>query len=111
MQTLGGREVPETIAQPLARFLETLRKRDPEAKVFLCGSYARGDWLKDSDVDLIVVSRIFSKLDVGKRFVLVKKLMGPGCSLDLLAFTPKEFGRAAERSMIVEDMLVSAVEL
>ncbi len=57
-------------------FVDALRRMDLEADVCLCGSYARGDWLKDSDVDLIIVSKVFDRMDVGARFSLVKKLMG-----------------------------------
>ncbi|MFB0503657.1 MAG: nucleotidyltransferase domain-containing protein [Candidatus Bathyarchaeia archaeon] len=48
-----------------------MRKLDPEADAYLCGSYARGDWSRDSGVDLIVIIRIFDGLDIGFRFALV----------------------------------------
>jgi len=84
---------------------------DPEVAVYLCGSYARGDWLKDSDIDLIVISKIFAGMDVGSRFVLVKRLMDPGFSLDMLAYTPGEFEEGRSRSTILEDMLNYAVKV
>jgi len=96
---------------PLRRLLDALRRLDPEADVYLCGSYARGDWLKDSDIDLIVISKIFAGLDIGARFALVKRLMDPGLSLDVLAYTPNEFERARSRSTILEDMLNYALKM
>lgn len=111
MRTLEDRGVPSFLAKPLGRLVEALRKLDPEAKLYLCGSYARGDWLKDSDVDLIVISKLFSGLDIGVRFTLVKRLMDPGLSLDLLAYTPNEFEEARRRSTILEDMLNYAVKM
>ncbi|MEM2876168.1 MAG: nucleotidyltransferase domain-containing protein [Candidatus Bathyarchaeia archaeon] len=97
--------MPCFLAEPLERLVKALRKMDPEAEVYLCGSYARGDWLRDSDVDLVVVSEIFDGLDLGARFALVKRLMEPGFSLDLLTYTPREFKEAKGRSAILGDML------
>lgn len=71
----------------------------------------RGDWLKDSDVDLIVVSELFSNLHPGLRFALVKKHMAPGFSLDVQAFTAGEFQSAKKRSVILQDMLSCALEV
>lgn len=84
---------------------------DSETDIYLCGSYARGDWLKDSDLDLVVVSKVFAGLDVGARFTLVKRLMEPGFSLDAIAYTPSEFERAKSRSTILEDMLSYALKI
>jgi len=84
---------------------------DAEAEVYLCGSYARGDWLKDSDVDLVLISKVFAGMDVGSRFAWVKRLMGPGFSLDVLAYTPSEFDQTRSRSVILQDMLNCAVKM
>ena len=64
-------------------------------EVYLVGSWARGDWLLDSDVDLIVVSKRFEGLSLGERYRLVKSLTPPGRSLDVLAYTPEEFERGS----------------
>jgi len=95
----------------LRRLVEAFRGLDSDVDIYLCGSYARGDWLKDSDVDLIVVSKIFAGLDIGSRFALVKRLMDPGFSLDILAYTPNEFEKAKNKSVILEDMLNYAVKM
>ena len=51
----------------LEALLAGLRRLDPGVEVYLAGSWARGDWLLDSDVDLIVVSRRFEGLSLGER--------------------------------------------
>lgn len=109
MRVLDDRGIPLFLVGPLRRLVKALRELDPEVNVYLCGSYAGGDWLKDSDIDLIVVSKVFTGLDIGARFSLVKRLMDPGLSLDLLAYTPSEFGEARSRSTILEDMLDHAL--
>ena len=111
LRTLEDRGVPSSLWLPLRKLLEALRRLDSEAELYLCGSYARGDWLKDSDVDLVVVSKVFAGSDMGARFALVKRLMDPGFSLDVMAYTPSEFERAKSRSTILEDMLGYALKI
>jgi len=72
---LEDRRIPSLLWELLGRLLEALRRLDPDVEVYLSGTYARGDWLRDSDMDLVIVSRAFDGLDVGSRFALVKRLM------------------------------------
>jgi len=111
MQASLDRGIPEPVRRSLERLVEGLKGADPNAVVYLCGSFARGDWLTDSDVDIVVVTKLFAKMDVGKRFSLVKRLAGPGSSIDLLAYTPEEFKEAVQRSMILRDMLDHSLKL
>lgn len=102
---------PIELREYLEELVEALKEMDQEVGVYLIGSYARGDWLHGSDVDLIVVSRVFRGLDMGKRYSLVKKLARAGFGLDLLTYTPEEFMRVRERSVIVQDALEYAIRL
>lgn len=88
-----------------------MKEVDPDIEVYLAGSWARGDWLTDSDVDLIVVSRKFKGLNLGERYRVVKNLAPPGYSLDILTYTPSEFRKAKSRSIILQDMMEYAVKL
>ncbi|MDP8216341.1 MAG: nucleotidyltransferase domain-containing protein [Candidatus Kaelpia imicola] len=45
----------------IKRFTEELKKEIPIEKILLFGSYAEGNPMKDSDIDLIVVSPFFEK--------------------------------------------------
>lgn len=80
-------------------------------EAYLSGSYARGDWLVESDIDLIIVSDIFEGKEIGERFWMVKKLFKTHISLDLLAYTRKEFDEARGRSIILKDMLEYAIRI
>jgi len=59
-----------TIVALLQRFLQRLLKEGtPVERVFLYGSYARGEENEESDIDVMVISEIFNKHDdqiVGK---------------------------------------------
>lgn len=53
---------------------EALEKRGVRVKeVYLFGSYARGDYLKSSDIDLVVVSDDWENIPFLKRFDIVNE--------------------------------------
>ncbi len=72
-------------------------------RVYLFGSYARGDYLKSSDVDLAVISNHFQgvpflrRLDIVNRIVWMKRLG----NLEVLPLTVEEVEE--ERSVVVRD--------
>ena len=50
--------LPRRVREVLEEVPKLIRERYVDAEIFLLGSYARDDWLKDSDIDLIVVSEV-----------------------------------------------------
>ncbi|MEZ0320127.1 MAG: nucleotidyltransferase domain-containing protein [Pyrobaculum sp.] len=73
---------------------------------YLFGSYARGDWLYSSDIDLVVVSKDFEKLRWLDRLGLIAKIqlrLGLEKWVEALPYTPKEFAEALERSAVLKD--------
>ncbi len=69
--------------------------------VYLFGSHARGEQLKTSDVDLIVVSKDFDGVPVMKRLDIVNRIIwerGLG-NLEVLPLTPEEI----DRSVVARD--------
>jgi len=80
--------VPKEVAEILREFVEKVRRvLGEDTEVYLFGSYARGDWLRDGDLDLIVVSPRFEGMDLGKRYTLVRELLPTNISADLLLYT------------------------
>ncbi|MEM1610099.1 MAG: nucleotidyltransferase domain-containing protein [Sulfolobales archaeon] len=73
------------------------------AEVYLFGSYARCDWLIDSDIDLIVVSDGFKSLDLGERYSLVRRLLPSDRGFEILIYTGEEFEQARKRSIVIQD--------
>ena len=75
------------------RVLEELRRLAGElgAVVYLFGSYARGDFLLDSDVDIVVVSSRFEGVGYLDRVAAVRALLPPDIGFDIIALTPREF--------------------
>ncbi|MEM2245628.1 MAG: nucleotidyltransferase domain-containing protein [Thermofilum sp.] len=103
LQGLNSVNVPSELKEILGEFVEKVKAQLGPAEVYLFGSYARGDWLRDSDVDLIVVSPAFQGLDLGKRYSLVRRLLPDTISVELLLYTPEEFERLREKSVVLRD--------
>ena len=83
--------------------LEELSKRLKEVlgnefQLYLFGSYARGDWLRDSDIDLVVVSPRFRGIPKYLRAPMVRRLARPDLPFDILCYTPEELGELIRES-------------
>ena len=100
---LEGLSLPERVRRILQELPGRVRERLGEAEVYLFGSYARGDWLEDSDIDLVVVSPAFRGRSLGKRYRLVRELLPHDVSVEVLAYTPEEFEKALERSSLLRE--------
>jgi len=104
-------DLPKRVKAALKRLVNGLKELDRECEAYLFGSYARGDWLAESDIDLIIVSSTFKGLDLGKRYLKVRSLLPDKLSTELLLYTPAEFQRAKKRSMIIKDAMKHWVKL
>ncbi len=82
-----------------------------EVEVYLFGSYARGDWIEDSDLDLVVVSPYFKGLTIGERYVIVRELLPKDVGVEMLLYTPEEFERVKKRSVVIQDAMEYWVRL
>ena len=95
--------VPEDVLEMLRAFADRLKAVLGFAEVYLFGSYARCDWLADSDIDLIVVSDGFKGLGLGERYVLVRKLLPADRGFEILTYTSEEFEYAKKKSIVIQD--------
>jgi predicted nucleotidyltransferase len=102
---LGELDLPERVRRALEQLVSRLPRVLGEVEVYLFGSFARGDWLYESDIDLIVVSPRFQGMELGRRYALVRSLLPDDVSVELLLYTPEEFERAKERSVVVRDAM------
>ena len=101
----------------LEGMVRAIKRRLPDARVILFGSRARGDSLKTSDVDLIVVSRFFEGMHFTDRSSLILRIlweegvMPSGVDVDALCYTPEEFERKRREIGVVREALRYGVEL
>jgi len=85
-------------------------------RIILFGFRARGDALKKSDIDLIVVSRKFGGMHFTDRAMCVLKILWregalPPVDVDLLCYTPEEFEERKREISVVSEALKYGIEL
>lgn len=73
-----------------------------DAKIYLYGSFAKGTWLRDSDVDLVAISKCFENTEFSARYPVLRKLASDKRSFEILAHMPKELRKALEKSIVVK---------
>ena len=83
-RSLRELRIPKEIEEALEDLVERLKESLGEFKLYLFGSYARGDWVRGiSDVDIVVVSPKFRGVHPVERAAMVRKLSSslPGLPL------------------------------
>lgn len=87
-----------------------LREVEAERGI-LFGSWARGEALDTSDVDLIVISRKFEGVPFPRRLVEVQKHWRLPLMLEALPYTPEEFQRLSKERSILRRALEEGIEI
>ena len=72
-------------------FLKKANEKFKIEKVILFGSRVRGEHLKHSDYDLVVISPDFGNVPFLRRLELLYELSDHDLHVDILAYTPEEF--------------------
>lgn len=70
-------------------------------RALLFGSAARGEADKDSDIDLIIISEDFKKMDLAQRLIVLSQLRGRNFinwPMDILGYTADEFEKLSQVS-------------
>jgi len=88
-------------------YLKNVPKDIKVRGVFLFGSYATGKVHKDSDLDFVVVSPDFKKVDFIKRMELLSHVQGASkitrsVPMDIIGYTPEEFANIDKESVIMK---------
>ena len=100
-----GQEISE-----ITRFLKRLQEFRIE-KAVLFGSRARGDWLKESDWDLLLVSPDFEGMPFLERIRSVLDDWSSPVDLEVLCYTPDEFARKRKQIGIVRTAVREGIDL
>jgi predicted nucleotidyltransferase len=84
-------------------------------KIFLFGSYATGKTRKDSDIDLIVISSDFKRMNFLERLEFLSSLRKNystrNNSMDIFGYTPQEFKTIDKESVIMRRAKKEGVEI
>lgn len=105
----------DNLIKKLKKFKEMISKKYGVEKVILFGSRVSGKSNKDSDVDLIVVSKDFVGRSILKRspglyleWHLNSNLDYP---VDFLCYTPEEFNKLKKQITIVREAVKEGIEI
>jgi len=93
------------------KFVERLKKQFNVERVILFGSRARGEALKDSDYDFIVVSKRFKGMFFTDRISLLYDLWDSEAPLEALCYTPEEFEKKCNEISIVREAVKRGIRL
>ncbi|MFQ6073902.1 MAG: nucleotidyltransferase domain-containing protein [Candidatus Bathyarchaeia archaeon] len=91
------------VEEALNGLAKSLKEAYGPVEIYLFGSFAKGDWLEDSDIDVIVVSEKFEGKPMPERVNIIRKLAPDNLAFEILAYTPKELKEATAKSIIIQD--------
>ena len=93
------------------RFIRRLMNRYTLHKVILFGSRARGDNLKTSDFDFIIVSPDFEGIHFLKRMSSIYEYWDEHYDIEPLCYTPEEFEEKRREIGIVSEAVREGCEI
>ncbi len=92
-----------TTARIVKQFIQKIIKKFTIQKVILFGSRARGDNLKSSDIDLVIVSSDFEGIHITERMKQMYTYWNAPYDVDFLCYTPEEFEKLSNMITIVRE--------
>lgn len=94
----------------LKKFKKKIKKFGVD-KIILFGSRAGGNFRKDSDFDILVVSKKFEGKRWNERPLEIYLSWDEKEPLEILCYTPEEFNRGKKELGIVQEALKEGIEI
>ncbi|MDD2215485.1 MAG: nucleotidyltransferase domain-containing protein [Eubacteriales bacterium] len=103
-------EIPENIREVVINYLKDLSSEIDIDKAILFGSYAKGNYGIDSDIDLAIFSDSFKDMERVEsiKYLLKMARKYKGVDLQPISFTKQDY---EERIGIVREVLKTGIEL
>jgi len=101
----------KSLIKNLKKFKEKISKKYNPEKIIFFGSRAYGKPHKDSDIDLIIVSKKFNGVSILKRSPELYLEWQLDFPVDFLCYTPKEFNKLKKRITIVKEAVENGIEI
>src|SRR5713101_9701054 len=92
-------------------YVRILDRKINVRKAILTGSRATGSYLEDSDVDLIIVSDDFSKMQLPERLRYLQKQWTSKIPLEAFGYTVNEFATLRRKSTYVKEAVRTGIML
>jgi predicted nucleotidyltransferase len=90
----------------IKEYLKELKPHIKIEKVLLFGSFAKRKFHKDSDIDLIIISPDFKKIEFMERLIWLSKKRGEkfmSPAMDILGYSPEEFEKISKESIVLKE--------
>ncbi|MCS7098133.1 MAG: nucleotidyltransferase domain-containing protein [Candidatus Methanomethyliaceae archaeon] len=91
------------IEREIRRYLRSLPINVKFAILF--GSSLSGERLRDSDIDLIIISEDFKGMPFERRMLILQKYWKHKILLEAFGFTEEEFERLKSKSLVVQEAM------
>tara|TARA_Y100000310_G_scaffold337125_1_gene423383 strand:- start:1650 stop:1964 length:315 start_codon:yes stop_codon:yes gene_type:complete len=101
----------KTIKTELRLFKKEVNKDMPITEIILFGSRAKGKGGKDTDIDLLIVSPKFKKMDFFERGAKMYDYWNIRYPVDFLCYTPEEFNKLKKQITIVREAVKEGIEI
>ena len=102
-------DIPGSVTDTIQSFLRHVEEDIRVDKVFLFGSYARGNFREGSDIDLAIVSPDFKEEDcIDNMTRLLRKAMRVRADIQTIPFSPEEYNNPKG---LMEEIRSTGIEL
>ena len=101
----------KTIVKQLKEFKNAVRKDIHINRMIFFGSRARIGFHRDSDIDLVIVSPKFRRLNFFKRGAKMYDYWNLNYPVDFLCYTPEEFNKLKKHVTIVREAVKEGIEI
>ena len=99
------------IEDELRDFKKTVNKNLSISNMYFFGSRATGKPHRYSDIDLIIVSPKFRRLDFFKRGAKMYDYWNIDYPVDFLCYTPEEFNKLRKQATIIREAVEEGTEI
>jgi hypothetical protein len=97
---LGTSEIEK---EEVKNFLKKVKEKFETERIILFGSRAKGEYLKESDYDFLIISKKFEGIPFRERIIKVLDLTSKPWLFDVLCYTPAEFEKKKKEISIVRE--------
>ncbi|HDN64714.1 MAG TPA: nucleotidyltransferase domain-containing protein [Methanosarcinales archaeon] len=101
----------EYLISKLRAFALTVSERVDITKMIFFGSRTTGKAHKDSDIDLLIVSQSFRRVNFWKRAIALYDYRDLDCPVDFIFFTSGEFEKKIRGVTIVSGAVKDGIEI
>jgi len=99
------------IIEGIKRFRKESSREFGIEKIIVFGSFVAGKFGRDSDIDIIIVSKSFRGKKFFKRGIGLHKYWTLDYPVDFLCYTPEEFREKSRKISIVNQAIKEGMEL